>query len=1068
MKKTLKKSVSILLTFIMVFSVFSVVPFTVSAAGSVLTLSDSNASGTGWTWNASTKTLTMSGATFDDCVWLKVDSATIVLTDGTNNVMHGGMYNTTSTGRKCWSCICVGTIMPTASGQFFETEGTLTIKGSGKLTMSPTTTTHYFDTFAINCYKLIFGTGSDNPVLDYTAQKSYFHSYALQMNSGFTLNSGDIKLSCGEFARSGQDWFAVGVLVRNGGANAIVINDGSLEIDVSEGALTFNSNSDVISTCKGLNTLNSGAITINGGNIDINVAGNANTQRCIDASGKVTINAGTLKLKNTKNNQAAYAGGNLAIGGFTTYTDCSQSGKYIYLTSTDTQGTIVTKKPCTVTWKNGDDVLKTEAVAEGSTLSYDGATPTKPDDENNTYTFAGWNDGTSTYAPDALPEVTGDVTYTAQFNAVPKPHTHDGITFEPWTSTNSLPSTAGNYYLTQDLTIYSEWRAPAGTTRICLNGHKITTYEHFLMVSGTALEIYDEEGGGSVDARYRVGSMFWIKGGKFVLNGGTINGNVSTAGIVDVAANATFTMNGGTLTGRAVNRSDACGIRFTGTGATFNMNGGEITGLITSGGVTNFEINKNINVNINISGSAKIYGNTLTNGTTRNLYLPENTAVNVGELGSDATIGVTMQTPGVFTNSTDTSFNDASKFFSDNSSYMVGKNSDGQLVLGVPRTVTWLNDDGTTIDTTTVADGAVPTHEAPTKLGNNFAGWKNGETTYAPNALPNVSGDVTYTATFTPKKLISNCNLTLDGDIIINFKIDPSAAGLTSENIGDGKQLTVTFEWAKDFGNAKDKPKTDITKYSKTITVDSSNVGSKIPVSCPVCAAEMSCQVRATATLNSKTETKDYSVRDYADSVLTPREGSNFEKMKNENPTQYNKLASLVTAMVDYGAKAQRVFNINIDDPANKNLAEQNGYEMDEEVTDDMFVTAVKSANNGAEASDMKKVAEKLGANYYTSSLIFLDRSTLRHYFTKKDSTFNPSLFGNNHQNNTYYYVEETNIPAHQLDKLQEFTVGSTTFYYSALDYARVLNASSAATADMKDLAKSLYWYSDAANAYAG
>ncbi|MBQ1436932.1 MAG: hypothetical protein IIZ07_03240, partial [Ruminococcus sp.] len=72
-------------------------------------------------------------------------------------------------------------------------------------------------------------------------------------------------------------------------------------------------------------------------------------------------------------------------------------------------------------------------------------------------------------------------------------------------------------------------------------------------------------------------------------------------------------------------------------------------------------------------------------------------------------------------------------------------------------------------------------------------------------------------------------------------------------------------------------------------------------------------------------------------------------------------------------------------------------------------------------------------------------------------------------QNNTYYYVEETNIPAHELDKLQEFKIGNnTTFYYSALDYARGLNASSAATADMKDLAKSLYWYSDAATAYAG
>ncbi|MEE1172760.1 MAG: hypothetical protein U0K87_10410, partial [Ruminococcus sp.] len=277
------------------------------------------------------------------------------------------------------------------------------------------------------------------------------------------------------------------------------------------------------------------------------------------------------------------------------------------------------------------------------------------------------------------------------------------------------------------------------------------------------------------------------------------------------------------------------------------------------------------------------------------------------------------------------------------------------------------------------------------------------------------------------------------------------------------KELTVTFEWAKDFSNASDKPKTDITKYSKTITVDSSNVGSKIPVSCPVCAAEMSCRVKATATLNGTTETKEYSVRDYADSVLAPREGSNFEKMKNENPTQYNKLADLVTTMVDYGAKAQQVFNINTSDLANKNL---NDYTMGD-VTDDMFVTAVKNANGGQTASDMKDVAAQLGANYYTTSLIFLDRSTLRHYFTKKDSSFNPSLYDGN-QADTYYFKVKENIPAHQLDKLQEFTVGSTTFYYSALDYARGLNASSAATADMKDLAKSLYWYSDAANAYAG
>ena len=1080
MKKTLKKSVSILLTFIMVFSVFSVVPFTVSAAGSVLTLSDSNASGTGWTWNASTKTLTMSGATIDDCVWLKVDSATIVLTDGTNNVMHGGMYNTTATGRKCWSCICVGTIMPTASGQFFETEGTLTIKGSGKLTMSPTTTTHYFDTFAINCYKLIFGTGSDNPVLDYTAQKSYFHSYALQMNSGFTLNSGDIKLSCGEFARSGQDWFAVGVLVRNGGANAIVINDGSLEIDVSEGALTFNSNNDIISTCKGLNTLNSGSITINGGNIDINVAGNANTQRCIDASGKVTINAGTLKLKNTKNNQAAYAGGNLAIGEFTTYTDCSQSGKYIYLTSTDTQGTIVTKKPCTVTWKNGDDVLKTEAVAEGSTPYYDGADPTK-DDDDYTYTFVGWNDGTTTYAPDAeLPAVTGDVTYTATFTSTPfvASVTANGTTtkytnFAQAVNAWAPASAPAGSTLTLLANInYNPGISVAGTKTLDLNGHGIKGTGTIVFNGDGILNDSNPDTVHYFDVQNDLAVNINDNSGEKSFTGGYLTGGTGDWGSA-LQVNGALTMNGGTVIGNTSNYSGAVRVH---NNKTLTMTGGQIiyNRCAAQRGGNDASLNAESNAIIKISGNPVIKNNVNPAGKPANAMVRitfANKLNVIGDLTDGAEIGITMQTnagadyTGVFTNSTDTSYNDASKFFSDKSEYIVGKNSDGQLVLGVPRTVTWLNDDGITIDTTTVADGAVPTHEAPTKLGNNFAGWKNGETTYAPDALPNVSGDITYTATFTPKKLISGSSLTLDGDIIINFNIDPSAAGLTPENIGSGKELTVTFEWAKDFSNASDKPKTDITKYSKTITVDSSNVGSKIPVSCPVCAAEMSCRVKATATLNGTTETKEYSVRDYADSVLTPREGSNFEKMKNENPTQYNKLASLVTAMVDYGARAQKVFNINTSDLANKNLTD---YTMGD-VTDDMFVTAVKNANNGASASNMKDVAAQLGANYYTSSLIFLDRSTLRHYFTKKDSTFNPSLFGNNHQNNTYYYVEETNIPAHELDKLQEFKIGNnTTFYYSALDYARGLNASSAATADMKDLAKSLYWYSDAANAYAG
>ena len=71
-------------------------------------------------------------------------------------------------------------------------------------------------------------------------------------------------------------------------------------------------------------------------------------------------------------------------------------------------------KKYTVTWKNYDgSVLETDTgVVHGTTPTYNGATPTKPEDEHFTYTFDGWSP--------ALEAVTGDAEYTAQFTAVSK------------------------------------------------------------------------------------------------------------------------------------------------------------------------------------------------------------------------------------------------------------------------------------------------------------------------------------------------------------------------------------------------------------------------------------------------------------------------------------------------------------------------------------------------------------------------------------------------------------------------------------------------------------------------
>ena len=64
-------------------------------------------------------------------------------------------------------------------------------------------------------------------------------------------------------------------------------------------------------------------------------------------------------------------------------------------------------------------------------------------------------------------------------------------------------------------------------------------------------------------------------------------------------------------------------------------------------------------------------------------------------------------------------------------------------------TITWKNDDGSVIDTTTVADGAVPSHADPTKASSaeydyTFAGWTP--------AVVAATDDAEYTATYTSQK----------------------------------------------------------------------------------------------------------------------------------------------------------------------------------------------------------------------------------------------------------------------------------------------------------------------------
>ncbi|MCR5482540.1 MAG: InlB B-repeat-containing protein [Clostridia bacterium] len=193
-------------------------------------------------------------------------------------------------------------------------------------------------------------------------------------------------------------------------------------------------------------------------------------------------------------------------------------------------------------------------------------------------------------------------------------HTHDGITFTAWTAADSLPTNAGNYYLTTDVMLGETWVCDKNIN-LCLNGRGITLTNAYAynrqsvirIKEGGVLSIYDcgtaAEHKYDVDANLQAkvndetgtetftggyihsdrNRILWISGGTFNLYAGTIIGGITTdgndgAGIV-VGSYATqdqtneFNMYGGCICNNYSARH-AGGVRVD--YGTFTMYGGSI------------------------------------------------------------------------------------------------------------------------------------------------------------------------------------------------------------------------------------------------------------------------------------------------------------------------------------------------------------------------------------------------------------------------------------------------------------------------------------------------------------
>jgi len=154
----------------------------------------------------------------------------------------------------------------------------------------------------------------------------------------------------------------------------------------------------------------------------------------------------------------------------------------------------------------------------------------------------------------------------------------------------------------------------------------------------------------------------------FVMEGGTIVGNTSNygAGVLISQSGSTFTMTGGTITGNKAS-DEGGGVRF-GSTCVFNLSGGTITGNsagTNGGGVYVFG-----GATFKLSGGAVIKDN--LKGTDKdNVYLSSGRKITITDaLTNSDPIGVTMQTPGVFTEGGKAK-DYAAKFTSDDTAYSV-------------------------------------------------------------------------------------------------------------------------------------------------------------------------------------------------------------------------------------------------------------------------------------------------------------------------------------------------------------------------------------------------------------
>lgn len=192
---------------------------------------------------------------------------------------------------------------------------------------------------------------------------------------------------------------------------------------------------------------------------------------------------------------------------------------------------------------------------------------------------------------------------------------HDHSTMTALSGEVSATSlTAGNYYLSGNVTLSGTVALTSGTLHLCLNGNTLSTSAKAFNVTGATLKLCDCAGDG-------------------ILQG-------TSGEAVYLNTNATFDMYGGTITGFAVSAGAGSAVRCEQATSTFNMYGGTITGNTCKAGFSPVDINR---------GTFNLYGGTINDSVGIGRHASIKSYLNItGDVGTVNLGALDIKANGVF------------------------------------------------------------------------------------------------------------------------------------------------------------------------------------------------------------------------------------------------------------------------------------------------------------------------------------------------------------------------------------------------------------------------------------